>query len=445
MYVIFHSALTHGHLNVCIAIGKELQARGHRVSFVVTGEWVGKLAADGFEELVLTLPPTVSNDNENSGTEATAKASETLRDDEKIRADWVKGWRNPCLYERHKGEARLLTAFLDLQIAYSELAVPLIRQEKPDFLMVDNLFKKAYLEKSGIPWARVFSCNPLFRDPLGLPTGYCGLPADSTKEDWDKARTKRSLAFDPLLHKLNEWYEREGVPKVERFFANWHSPYINFYLYPQEIDYATKEVPMEGNWIRIDSTIEGTDEPITLPESFRQLPGRTLYLSMGTLACADVPLIQRLLDILEQSKHKVIVSKGPNGDLLRMPANAWGENFLPQKKVLPVTDLLIGHGGNNTFVEALHYGIPMLLSPFFGDQPDNAQRARDMKLGDRFNAYDCDADELLQSIDRILADEEVLATVQRIAKRLQSRSWIKLAVDSFEAYVSDSLSNHQST
>jgi UDP:flavonoid glycosyltransferase YjiC (YdhE family) len=156
---------------------------------------------------------------------------------------------------------------------------------------------------------------------------------------------------------------------------------------------------------------------------------------MGTMACADTELLQRMLDILGASPNRIIVSKGSVGSSLRIPPNAWGEAFLPQTRVLPLVDLLIGHGGNNTFVEALHYGVPMLLNPFFGDQPDNAQRVCDLKLGDRFNAYTCDADELLSAVDRLLSDEQVKSNVRRVSQQMQSQRWVDLAIDSFEQYV----------
>lgn len=126
-----------------------------------------------------------------------------------------------------------------------------------------------------IPWARVLSCNPLFIDPLGVPPGYCGLSIHTNESDWAEARAKRAINFDDLLNKTNAWYAQEGAKPIERFFSNWHSPFINFYLYPQEVDYFDEQIKMDGNWVRIDCCIESIQTPIELPNWFKALPGKT--------------------------------------------------------------------------------------------------------------------------------------------------------------------------
>jgi hypothetical protein len=273
MYIIFHSALTHGHLNVCIAIGRELMKRDHRVAFIVNDAWSGRLAVHGFEVL---LCPSIDVESGENGQPEEIDTSKPKVEPFELPDSLVKSWRNPDLYKRFEEEAYLLKKAIPILAIQNDPIEKLIMAEKPDFIMVDTLLRMAYLTQVNIPWARVLSCNPLFCDPLGLPPAYCGLSINSTETEWNEARTKRSIPFELLMQRLNLWYSSKGVSQVERFFSNWHSPYINFYLYPKEVDYFNDEVKPDGNWIRIDSCVEQIEKPISLPSWFQQLPGKPL-------------------------------------------------------------------------------------------------------------------------------------------------------------------------
>ena len=114
--------------------------------------------------------------------------------------------------------------------------------------------------------------------------------------------------------------------------------------------------------------------------------------------------MQRLVDLLATTEHRVIVSKGPLADQITLHDNQAGEGFLPQPAILPQVDLVITHGGNNTVTEAFHHGKPMIVLPLFWDQVDNAQRIDETGFGRRLATYDFRDDELTDAIDELLAD-----------------------------------------
>jgi hypothetical protein len=105
-----------------------------------------------------------------------------------------------------------------------------------------------------------------------------------------------------------------------------------------------------------------------------------VYLSLGSLGSADVDLMRRLVAVLADTPHRFIVSKGPQHADYELAPNMWGAEFLPQTKLIPLVDLVITHGGNNTTTEAFHFGKPMIVLPLFWDQYDNAQRVDETGL-----------------------------------------------------------------
>ena len=53
--------------------------------------------------------------------------------------------------------------------------------------------------------------------------------------------------------------------------------------------------------------------------------------------------MQRLIDALAETPHRVIVSMGPLKDEMTLGPNMYGDQFLPQPSILPQCDLLITH------------------------------------------------------------------------------------------------------
>jgi UDP:flavonoid glycosyltransferase YjiC (YdhE family) len=97
--------------------------------------------------------------------------------------------------------------------------------------------------------------------------------------------------------------------------------------------------------------------------------------------------MQRLIDLLASTRHRVVASMGPRADQLTLGPNMTGAPMLPQTSIIGQVDLVVTHGGNNTTTEALHFGKPMLVLPLFWDQYDNAQRMDELGFGRRLETY----------------------------------------------------------
>ncbi len=158
------------------------------------------------------------------------------------------------------------------------------------------------------------------------------------------------------------------------------------YVYPEIADYA-RSATLGSGWHRIDSSVRQTDAAFALPDQLANGDGALIYFSLGSLGSADVPLMRRVIDCLSQTPHRYIVSKGPLHAEIELPGNMWGAEFLPQTSIIPLADLVITHGGNNTTTECLHFGKPMIVLPLFWDQHDNAQRVAELGLGVRLDTY----------------------------------------------------------
>jgi UDP:flavonoid glycosyltransferase YjiC (YdhE family) len=172
----------------------------------------------------------------------------------------------------------------------------------------------------------------------------------------------------------------QGAPPLPDLEFVHTSPELNLYLYPQLADYQrSRALHRPGSGCLVGP---GHRRAVQLPEELADGDGALVYLSLGSLGSADVELMQRLVDALSTTTdHRVIVSKGPRHAEIELADRMWGAEVVPQTNVLPLVDLVITHGGNNTTTESLHFGKPMVLLPLFWDQYDNAQRIDEIGPG----------------------------------------------------------------
>ena len=122
-------------------------------------------------------------------------------------------------------------------------------------------------------------------------------------------------------------------------------------------------------------------------------------------------------------------------DCYSLPSNMWGEPMLPQTQILPLVDMMITHGGNNSICEAFYYGKPMIVMPLCNDQYDNAQRVAEKGFGIRMDPNTCSKEQLINAIDCILNNEELEKRMKDVSLRIQNEAKSDKLVNLIEALV----------
>jgi MGT family glycosyltransferase len=297
-------------------------------------------------------------------------------------------------------------------------------------IVEDNVVSFPALMAGGRPWVRIVSCNPAeLRDPR-VPPAFSGYPTGD-RSDWQAYREEFARSHSDLHADFDAFCRERGAPALPELEFMHESPCLNLWIYPAEIDYARAETlgPM---WHNLEASVRGTDDAWTLPESLASREGPLVYLSLGSLASGDVELMQRLLHSLAETPYRVIVSMGPQHEALHLAGNMTGEEFLPQASILPLVDLVITHGGNNTVTESLYYGKPMVMLPVFWDQYDNAQRIQETGFGIRLDTYGHQPAELRAAAERLLGDAALHERLTTLSRRLQGAPGTARAADLIE-------------
>jgi MGT family glycosyltransferase len=399
-----------------VGIGDVLRRRGHRVVFVAEESFAGTLAAKGFEERLMRLSdapafPEAPGQFWKDFIRDTAPVFRSSTQDQ-LAGFILPTWQALVQGARYVDE-RLAEIFHELQ---------------PDAIVEDNVCSFPAIPASGRPWARIVSCNPLeVKDP-DLPPTFSGLALEE-RTHWEAFRAEYAAQVGDLQASFSQFCVQRGAPPLPAMEMIHESPWLNLYLYPQELDYP-RGVALGRTWHNLHTCVRSTDEPWTPPEDPERR--RLVYLSLGSLGSADLGLMQRLVELLADTPHRYIVSRGPRHDEYELADNMIGSEFLPQTSVLPHVDAVITHGGNNTVTECMWFGKPMLVLPIFWDQHDNAQRVHETGYGIRLATYALEHDDLAAAVDRLLTDGELRDRVRTAGERLRDQPGTEAAADLIE-------------
>ncbi len=394
-----------GPTNNLVAMANHLSERGYRCVFVVDASFEGVLEAKGFEERSMRMAPPA-----DTATDGEDPWSEFIR-------VTAPEFRTPTIAQISTVTFPIWEALIEGEIYSHDRLMEIWEEVRPDVIVSDNVTGYPAVELAGVPWIRMISANPLeIRDP-NLPPPLSGYPLADPAE-WTAFREEFLRVHRALLDRHNDFRASHGLAACEEAEFNTHSPWLNMYLFPEIVDYPRRD-PLPPTFHRLDSTVRTTEAPFDIGA---HLPGdgKIVYLSLGSLGCMDIALMQRLIDALERTPYRVVVSMGPLHEQLRLGERMYGEEFLPQPSILPQCDLLITHGGNNTMSEGFNFGLPMIGLPLFWDQYDNAQRLQETGFGARLATYDWTDEELASTINRLLRDDDLRARMRANAERIQA-------------------------
>ncbi|NP_001310028.1 demethyllactenocin mycarosyltransferase-like [Tetranychus urticae] len=423
---------SYGHINAALGFAEGLKAAGHEVYFAHREKHRHLAVKRGFSFI-----PFDNQLGETNLEGAIFQWIDAFAD--KFRQEPLKRFKGISLDEK---ESLIVQAkiFAELNAALQRIVSD--ENNKFDGIVSDTITPYPFLYKHSIPWFPLASLNPLILYPKGPPP-FSGYSVNSDPSNWDEFREAYQRAHSRLTETTNENLTAAGLDPAKfdsaRFVSSLQT--IGFYHYPADLDYIECE-PKDPNWHRVDAWVRQPDfdTEFVIPEKLQDKPGKVIYFSLGSLGSADLVIMKKLIAILAKSPHKFIISKGPRGDALELADNMWGENYVNQIAVVRGVDLVITHGGNNTFTETLYYGKPMIVIPYFYDQFDNAQRVVDKKVGFRINPYELDEDYLLSCIEKIFEDKEMQDRVKAISHNMRNSNSFSQAIKMIERRIEQSKS-----
>lgn len=343
----------------------------------------------------------------------------------------------PALWHR----TRALPALIRTGIVPSlERVYRIIEQELcDDFVVVSSpLAFAARLaeEKLGIKLVHVHLAPAVLRSlhdtsQVGvLPMGP-GLPMAWKRSVW--WLIDRCILDPPIRAHLNRFRKTLGLPPVSRVFDRWWlSSRCNALLFSELFAPAQPDWPVSARLYDF-LCFDGSGVVPPAADAFLEGGAPPVVFTFGTAFAFARDLFTVSLQALDRLGLRGIFLSENHGNIPdTLPPQVLGAPFLPLGKILPRCAAIVHHGGIGTIAQAARAGIPQLIRPMSFDQPDNAHRVRQHKLGDWISPRHYHPDRLCRQLDVILHDPQIKTGCRHIAHHIDSEGALERLVRDIE-------------
>ena len=292
---------------------------------------------------------------------------------------------------------------------------------QPDVIAVDNVILFPAIKQYGTPWVRIISCSENEIEDENIPPHLSGM-SENDKEGHKAFREKFNEVIKPIHDDFNNFLAEcnEAPYPVGQFFEE--SPYLNLMLYPEQVKY-TRATPLDPARFQYLEGCIRQDEEYVIPTFSKNNDGPLIYVSFGSLGSGDTDVLKRLITLIGKTRYRALVNVGDYKDEYSdIPDNVIIESWFPQPSLIPQVDMVIHHGGNNSFTECLYFGKPAIIMSYVWDGHDNAMRVQETHHGLRSERYEWTDEEMIEKIETCLNDPEIARTLKATSAHMQSQN-----------------------
>jgi zeaxanthin glucosyltransferase len=398
-----------GHLNPLSTLARELQDRGHEITFFQVADLADEVRVRGFQLEAFgarefppgTFAERVRKLSRLEGSPA-MKASLDITTSQAA-ALFAEA---PRLIERAKLDLWLVD---HLEYGASTLAACM---KAPFVSVILGLMRH---REDGVPG---FSGEPYTRDPAAL--------------DRDRRFEEAILAAAaPYREDVGAYRLKAGLGPFS--FDNLWSNLAQITQQPVEFEFPRRRLPacfhFTGPFAR------RSDRP-PAPFPWRWLNGKPLiYASFGTVLSRNRRLHDALARAAANLNAQIVLSLGgaETAELPgELPENLLVVPYAPQLEILEKAALMITHAGMNSTLEGLAAGVPMVAVPMANDQPGVAARIEWTGTGVRIPASECEPARLRQAIDTVIGDASFRESARKFQRIIEERNGLGRAADIIE-------------
>jgi MGT family glycosyltransferase len=165
----------------------------------------------------------------------------------------------------------------------------------------------------------------------------------------------------------------------------------------------------------------------------------TLYISQGTLFNARAYFFRQCIQAFGGQPWQVILAIGQrveHAELFPIPDNIQVYTHVSQLDVLQQTSVFLTHGGTNSVMEALFYGVPMVVIPAAVEQTVYAKQIAELGLGVVIEPKAVTVERLQAAVNTVATDPRFRQRAQQMQATIRAAGGTRRAVDAILQFVS---------
>lgn len=404
-----------GHLNTMLPLGKELQKRGHRVTFIGALDAKPKILAAELEFRAIgevefpsgAIAQSLTDLGKLSGFAATKYTINLLKDS-------------------------AVVMLRDAPKAIKEAGV--------EALLIDQVSPggAAIAESLDIPFITVCSAVVLNRD-TSVPPHFTNWGYNSAW--WARLRNQAGYELlknltKPITQVIAE-YRREWNLSIPSGSTDGFSQLAQISQQPVELEFPRQHLP---KWFHFTGPYHSPVGRDAVAFPYEKLTGQPLiYASLGTVQNRLQYVFRDIAQACEGLDVQLVMSLGgalePEA-LPKLPGEPLVVKYVPQLELLKKTTLMMTHAGMNTTLECLTNGVPMVAVPIANDQPGVAARIAWAGAGEVVPLKKLSVSRLREAIEQVLTQESYKQNAVRLQEAIRRAGGVSRAADIVEKVVS---------
>jgi MGT family glycosyltransferase len=366
-----------GHINPYIGVAKYLKKIGFEIGFYSSNDISPQLNAAGLFNFLGERSP-LSPSSLNKGEVFAKNVSDK---------SWLKNWIKELLIDNSP------SGIQPIKLA--------IENFKPDIIVTDPMIYPAAIaaHQTETKWVAISNSLNLLLN---------GSIKSELLETVDWISSDRISLFEQ--HGLNLSFK--GCDML--------SPFMNIAFTTKEfIGYVPDQVHLVGP--SLPEGNRGDETPFPWEKLDKNVP--IIYMSLGSQIYHQPEMFEKIFKAVKNKPVQLIATANElisSFDPDSVPSNVILSYYTPQLELLPSVDLMITHGGANSVMEAISFGVPMIVTPICNDQFHQVHFIEKQKVGvylDLLTAtpYDC-----WKSINETLNSVVINKNIKRVTKSYQT-------------------------